>query len=572
MNSIEDLNIFFEIPDATVNVLLDNILKNNDTSNKIIVSDNVYTDTNIDEWLNKQPTTIGGMKIIDKIIKTPINNKELLIQRQKSNYELLNYQRDILKNNEKDLLWIMTLKDEIDDDLSINLLFPSTYLINNMNYNSYLLDTYHFYKIILMPMTSLIYPLSILYTPYYYINRYLQLELTFTKYMGIIYEFIKLLFKLTGNIKSDLTKIITIFIYLSIYIYSIYQTFYISYIIYKTREKLFNKLFGLVEFIKTAITIIKQSNNIWKSFFLYNNTLNETDINNSINNLSSLDNNLATVYKLWKNTNYKDDIINLLKVIYTIDAIDAIYKLKKSNKWCLPTYDDTNTKIWNVNNPLLSSKQISNPVNLSKNIIITGVNAGGKTTYVKSIAINIILAQTIGIINGIKGNIYLYDAIITFMRVSDEVGSKSYFEAETSHCNNMINVAEELNKTKKRGLFLMDEPMHSTPPIEGVSVAFSVAEYLAKLKSVTLIITTHFHNLIELEDKYKSLFINLNVNATFNDKTKLYEFNYKINRGGSKQIIAIELLEKHKFNKDIINSAIEMKNKLYNQNLRNVHI
>ena len=572
MNSIEDLNIFFEIPDTTVNVLLDNILKNNDTSNKIIVSDNVYTDTNIDEWLNKKPTTIGGMKIMDKIIKTPINNKELLIQRQKSNYELLNYQREILKNNEKDLLWIMTLKDEIDDDLSINLLFPSTYLINNMNYSSYLLDTYHFYKIILMPMTSLIYPLSILYTPYYYINRYLQMELTFTKYMGIIYEFLRLLFKLTGNIKSDLTKIITIFIYLSIYIYSIYQTFYVSYIIYKTREKLFNKLIGLVEFIKTAITIVKQSNNIWKSFFLYNNTLKETDINNSINNLSSLDNNLATVYKLWKNANYKDDIINLLKVIYTIDAIDTIYKLKKSNKWCLPSYDDTNTKIWDVNNPLLSSKQISNPVNLSKNIIITGVNAGGKTTYVKSIAINIILAQTIGIINGIKGNIYLYDAIITFMRISDEIGSKSYFEAETSHCNNMINVAEELNKAKKRGLFLMDEPMHSTPPIEGVSVAFSVAEYLAKLKSVTLIITTHFHNLIELEDKYKSLFINLNVNATYNETTKLYEFNYKINRGGSKQIIAIELLEKHKFNKDIINSAIEMKNKLYNQNLRNVHI
>ena len=572
MNTIEDLNVFFEIPDTTVNHLLDNILINNNTSNKIIISDNVYTDTNIDEWINKKPTTMGGMKIIDKIIKTPINDKQLLIERQKSNYEFLNYQKEILKNNEKDLLWIMTLKDEIDADLAINLLYPSTYIINNMNYSSYLLDTYHFYKIILMPMTSLIYPLSIIYTPYYYINKYLHFEMPFTKYMGIIYEFIKLLFKFSGNIKSDLTKIVTVFAYLAIYIYSIYQTFYISYIIYKTREKLYNKLIGLVEFIKTSINIIKQSNNIWKSFFLYSNQITEDNINKSINNLSSLDNNLATVYKLWKNANYKDDIINLLKVIYTIDAIDVIYKLKKSNKWCLPSYNDTNTKIWDVNNPLLSSKQISNPVNLSKNIIITGVNAGGKTTYVKSIAINIILAQTIGIINGIKGNIYLYDAIITFMRISDELGSKSYFEAETSHCNNMINVAEELNKTKKRGLFLMDEPMHSTPPIEGVSVAFSVAEYLAKLKSVTLIITTHFHNLIELEEKYKSLFINLNVNATYNKITKLYEFNYKINRGGSKQIIAIELLEKHKFNKDIINSAIEMKNKLYNQNLRNVHI
>ena len=572
MNAIEELNVFFEIPDATVNILLDDILKNNNISNKIIVSDNVYTDTTIDEWFNKRPTTIGGMKIINKIIKTPINDKELLIQRQKSNYELLNYQQEILKNNEKDLLWIMTLKDEIDDDLAINLLYPSTYLINNMNYCSYLLDIYHFYKIILMPLTSLIYPLSILYTPYYYINRYLHIDMSFVKYMGIIYEFLKLLFKLSGNIKTDLTKIITIFIYLSIYIYSIYQTFYISYIIYKTREKLFNKLIGLVDFIKTSITIIKQSNNIWKSFFLYSNSITDEEINNSINNLSLLDNNLSTVYKLWKNDNYKYDIINLLKIIYTIDAIDVICKLKNSNNWCLPTYNDTNTKILAVNNPLLPLNQVSNPVNLSKNIIITGVNAGGKTTYVKSITINIILAQTIGIVNALKGNVYLYDAIITFMRVSDELGSKSYFEAETSHCNNMINVADELFKKNKRGLFLMDEPMHSTPPIEGVSVAFSVAEYLAKLKSVTLIITTHFHNLIELEDKYKSLFINLNVNATYNEKTKLYDFNYKINRGGSTQIIAIELLEKHKFNKDIINSAIEMKNKLYNQNLRNVHI
>jgi len=285
-----------------------------------------------------------------------------------------------------------------------------------------------------------------------------------------------------------------------------------------------------------------------------------------------LNNNLSTVYKLWKNEKFKHYIIILLKIIYTIDAIDVIYKLKKSNNWCLPTYNDTNTQIWNINNPLLLSNQIANPVNLSKNIIITGVNAGGKTTYVKSITINILLAQTLGIINALKGNIYLYDAITTFMRISDEVGSKSYFEAETSYCNKMINIADELYKTKKRGLFLMDEPMHSTPPFEGVSIAFSVAEYLAKLNGITLIITTHFHNLIELEDKHKSLFINLNVNATYNPITKLYDFNYKINRGGSKQIIAIELLEKHKFNKDIIASAIEMKNKLYNQNLRNVCI
>jgi predicted ATPase len=568
--NIDELNVFFDIPINTANLLLDEILKNTYDKNKIIISNNVYTDTNIDEWIKTKPSTMGGVKLIDKLIKTPINDKKLLLNRQKSNYIIPKYQLETLKNNEKELLWIMTLKKEIDEDMAINLLYPSTIIINNINHSSYILNTYHFYKIVIIPLLCLFYPISIIYSPYYYINNYLKLDISFMRYIGFIYQALKLLFKLSGNIKADITKIITIFAYIAIYIYSMYQSFYMSYIIYKTRERLLNKLNGLIEFIKTSITVIKQTKDIWKPYFLY--LIPEIDINTSIERLSKLNNDISTIYKLWKYQNYKDDIINVLKIIYTIDIIDCITKLKYTNNWSLPSYDNTNTKIWNVNNPLLPSSQVSNPVNLSKNIIITGVNAGGKTTYVKSITINIILAQTLGIINAIKGNIYLYDAISSFMRVSDEVGSKSYFEAETEYCNNMINIADDLSKKNKRGLFLMDEPMHSTPPIEGVAVAFSVAEYLANIKGMTLIITTHFHNLIELEDKYKSLFINLNVNATFNKNTNTYEFNYKINRGGSKQIIAIELLEKNKFNKNIINGAIEMKNKLYNLNLRNAII
>ncbi len=567
---MEEINNYFEMSNITAEILLDDILKNNYTDNKIIFNDNIYKDTNIDDWIKTKPTTIGGTKIIDKLIKTPINNKQLLINRQKVNYQIPKFQLDILKNTEKDLLWIMTLKEEIDDNLSINLLFPSSFIINYMNYNKYLLNFYHFYKIVVMPCMNLFYPISIIYTPYYYVNKYLHFNMSFTKYLSFIFEFFKLAFKLSGNIKADLTKLLTVFAYFGIYFYSVYQTFNISYIIYKLRIKLLDKLYGLIEFIKTSINIIKSSKTIWKPYFLYSISENVLDI--SINNLNNLDNSISSVYKLWKNTNYRDDIINLLKIIYTIDCVDVISKLKNSNNWCIPTYENTKTQIWNIYNPLLPSTQIPNPVNLAKNIIITGVNAGGKTTYVKSITINIILAQTLGIINAVKGNVYLYDAITSFMRITDEIGKKSYFEAETSYCNDMINIADNLKKSNKRGLFLMDEPMHSTPPIEGVAVAFSVAEYIAKVKGMTLIITTHFHNLMELENKNKDLFINLSVNATFNEKTSTYDFNYKINRGGSKQIIAIELLEKNKFNKTIINSAIEMKNKLYNESLRNANI
>jgi len=567
---IEELNNYFELSNTTVEVLLDDILKNHYDANKIIVNENIYNDTNIDEWIKTKPTTKGGVKIIEKLIKTPINDKKLLLNRQKVNFQILKSQLEILKKTEKDLLWIMTLKEEIDEDISINLLFPSTYIINYMNYNKYLLDFYHFYKIVVMPCMNLFYPISIIYTPYYYVNKYLQFNMSFGKYLSIIYQFFKMAFKLSGNLKMDLTKLLTVFAYFGIYFFSIYQTFNISYIIYKLRQKLLDKLYGLIEFIKTAIIIIKSSQTIWKPFFIY--PINENILDMSINNLSKLDNDISSVYRLWKNANYREDVINLLKIIYTIDCVDVITKLKKTKEWSIPTYDNTKTQLWNCYNPILSSNQIPNPVNLSKNIIITGVNAGGKTTYVKSITINIILAQTLGIVNAIKGNVYLYDAITSFMRITDELGKKSYFEAETSYCNEMINIADNLKKNNKRGLFLMDEPMHSTPPIEGVAVAFSVAEYLAKVTGMTLIITTHFHNLIELEKIHKDLFINLSVNANYNEKTNNYDFNYKINRGGSKQIIAIELLEKNKFNKTIINSAIEMKNKLYNESLRNAII
>jgi DNA mismatch repair protein MutS len=185
---------------------------------------------------------------------------------------------------------------------------------------------------------------------------------------------------------------------------------------------------------------------------------------------------------------------------------------------------------------------------------------------VKSIASNIILAQTIGIINAIRGDMMIYNSIVSFMRITDEIGSKSYFEAETSYCSKMIEIAEKIKENGGNGLFILDEPMHSTPYFEGVSVAYSIAKYMGELTGIRIIITTHFHKLIELGDIYPDKFLNLSVNA-FKEGDK-YAFDYKIRNGGSRQSIAIELLKKQELNDIIINSAIEMKNKICNEDVR----
>jgi hypothetical protein len=567
---LKDIDDHLELSESNINITLQSMLSSITIKNSINVSDSIYTDTTIDKWITKLPITRGGAIVMDKIIKNPTNDKDLLLKRQETYYEIFNYQLQTLKDHEKDILWIMNLKKDIEDDMSINLLFPSTYLINRLNNFRVFLDGYHLYKILFVPCSCIFYPLSIILTPYYYLNKYMGLNLGFGKYLEILFQFLKMLLKPSGNLRKDFFKIISFLIYIFIYIYGVYQTFVISYITYKIREKLLTKIRGLVDFIKTSLVIVKRAKNLWKSFDIYN--LEESEIYYAISKLNEIKYDISTVYKLWKDDEYKDAIIKILKVIYILDVINVVSKLKRNKQWTIPEYSNKNTIIIGIGNPLLGDNQVLNPVNLTKNLIITGVNAGGKTTYVKSIASNIILSQTIGVINALKANILIYDAIISFMRVKDEVGHKSYFEAESDCCNNMIKIATDLHNNKQKGLFVLDEPMHSTPPIEGMSVAYAVAKYLGKLSGITTIITTHFHNLIQLgesKDNDKNNYINISVNATKDELIPdKFNFDYKINKGSSKQTIAIELLKKQKFNDEIINSAIEIKNKLCHQNLR----
>lgn len=548
-----------DINERQIQLILNPILDKFDNFNKIEVSESIYNDTNIDKWISNKPISIGGSIIINHLIRNPINNKELLKNRQNTSFEILDYHLKILKENEKDLLWILNLKKEIDENSSIKLLFPYLYYLNNLNNHRTFLDIYHIYKIIFVPISCFIYPISIIVAPFFYIKKQLNLNISIYQYLKIFYQMIKMMIKPSGNNKKDLFKFISFLIYVFIYIYSIYQTFVISYIIYKMREKLLAKMKGLVDFIKTSILIIKSSNNSWVPYYLY-----DIPKNLHLEELEKLNYDLSTIFKLWMNDNLKDKILTILKIIYTLDAINIITKLKKDKYWCIPNYSNE-TKILNIRNPMLNNQQQPNPVSLEKNIIITGVNAGGKTTYVKSIASNIILSQSLGIINALKGDMIIYDALISIMRIKDEVGISSYFEAETSYCNKMIEIADELSNNGKTGIFILDEPMHSTPPLEAISVAYSITKYLGNLKGIRLIITTHFHKLIELEKNNN--FINLSVSANkINDK---YIFDYKIKKGGSKQTIAIELLEKHKLKEEIINSAIEIKNKLYLDDLGN---
>jgi energy-coupling factor transporter ATP-binding protein EcfA2 len=526
-------------------IITDDIIK----GDKIDISDDVYKDTCIDKWISKLPILDGSQILIDKLIKHPINDRNLLERRQNT---IINYDIDIeiLKEYENDILWIYKIADEINNNSSIEILFPSTFIINYINYFEQILDLYHLYKIYFIPMTSILYPLSAFIAPYLYIKNHLKMNITITSYIEIFYNILKFLFKTTGNFRADITKFVSIFLYVGIYLYNMYQTYEIALFLHNTKYKLHAKMQGLVHFIRHSQNIMKNlPSNIIAAYFNINETYQRININNS----------MTDIYRIWKDDNIKRDISSLLKTIYAVDVIDTINKLLLSGKWSTVLYTNE-TLFWDAKNPILKDEQIANPINLNKNIIVTGPNAGGKTTYVKTVLANVILGQTIGITYSLRSQMILYDTINSFMRVSDILGTRSYFEAEAEYCLNMINKAVNISGQNKRGLFLMDEPMHSTPPTEGMATAYAVIEYLSKLDGITLIITTHFHKLVKLEELYPDKFINLSVDAIAHNNK--YIFPYKIKRGFSYLCIAIELLDIKEFPSIIIENAIKMKNKI----------
>jgi len=459
---------------------------------------------------------------------------------------------EILKEYENDILWIYKIAEEINNNASIEILFPSTFIINYINYIEQILDLYHLYKIYFIPTTSILYPLSTFIAPYVYLKNYLKMDISFTSYIEIFYNILLLLFKTTGNFRADIMKFISIFTYVGVYLYNMYQTYEIALFLHNTKHKLHAKMQGLVHFVRHSQNIMKNlPSNIIAPYFNIKETYQRISIHNS----------MTDIYRIWKDDSLKNDLSSLLKTIYAVDVIDTVNKLLLSGEWSKVSYS-TQTIFWDAKNPILKNDQVANPVNLNRNIIVTGPNAGGKTTYVKTILANVILGHTIGITYSLRSQMILYDTINSFMRVSDILGTRSYFEAEAEYCLNMIKKAVDISAVNKKGLFLMDEPMHSTPPTEGMATAYAVIEYLSKLEGITLIITTHFHKLVKLEELYPEKFINLSVDAIADNSR--YIFPYKIKRGYSYLCIAIELLDIKEFPSVIIENAIKMKNKICN--------
>ncbi len=137
----------------------------------------------------------------------------------------------------------------------------------------------------------------------------------------------------------------------------------------------------------------------------------------------------------------------------------------------------------NIWHPCLDRERIVlNSINLDKtkpNLVITGPNAGGKSTFIKSITVNILLAQTLKITAASEFRFTPFTLINTYLNIPDVKGKESLFEAEIDRARDHLLKLEKL-PSDEFSFLIMDEIFSSTNPEEGISGGYAICEMLGK--------------------------------------------------------------------------------------------
>lgn len=223
-------------------------------------------------------------------------------------------------------------------------------------------------------------------------------------------------------------------------------------------------------------------------------------------------------------------------------------------------------KIQAMWNPFLDAKQaIGNSLEMDaapggiRNIILTGPNAGGKSTFLTGITNTLLLAHVVGIGPADEITITPFNKISTYINVADDIAAgKSLFMAEVDRAQKHIKLLQQL-KEDEFSFAIFDEPFSGTNPIEGAAAEYSILEAIAEHTNTFNLVATHYPTVMLLEDRAKDKgFANYKVYITRKGLEHKLNYTYKIIPGKSMQAIAIDILEENGYDTKMLKRAREI--------------
>lgn len=241
--------------------------------------------------------------------------------------------------------------------------------------------------------------------------------------------------------------------------------------------------------------------------------------------------------------------------IGVIDALTSLSVVSEEQKFVRPVFNDKHIidikdGFHPVINALNEKNYVKNGCMMDENtttLLITGPNMSGKSTYMRQLAIIIILAQIGSFVPASFANLPLFDAIYTRIGASDDlVSGESTFMVEMKEANNAITNATE------DSLILFDELGRGTATFDGMSLAAAILKYATKHIKCKTLFSTHYHELTSLEETIPSI-RNIHVSAE-EDDGKLV-FLHKIKEGAADKSYGVHVAALAGMPEEIINEA-----------------
>ncbi|MCL1901321.1 MAG: DNA mismatch repair protein MutS [Firmicutes bacterium] len=250
---------------------------------------------------------------------------------------------------------------------------------------------------------------------------------------------------------------------------------------------------------------------------------------------------------------------NCAKALSNIDVLISLSLTATKHKYIRPTINnDGIIDIKDGRHPVieaLSKEQfITNDTFLDTNdnkvMVLTGPNMAGKSTYMRQIALITLLSHIGSFVPARYANISLTDQIFTRVGASDNlIFDQSTFMVE------MVEVAHILLNCTNNSLIILDEVGRGTSTFDGLSIAWSIIEFITKTKNVKTLFATHFHELTELEKNYQGI---NNYRITVKELNDEIVFLRKIVKGSANKSFGIEVAALAGLPKSIILRAKEI--------------
>ena len=211
--------------------------------------------------------------------------------------------------------------------------------------------------------------------------------------------------------------------------------------------------------------------------------------------------------------------------------------------------------------PLLNASPVKNTIALDRQLIITGPNAAGKTTLIKSTLFNIILSQQIGYGFYSSAKLLPYHYLHCYLNIPDTSGRDSLFQAESRRCKEILSCIT--THRDKRHFCIFDELYSGTNPYEAIAAAYGYIDYVSKCSNVDLMLTTHYIELCKyLKDHARICNLKMDI-RTINEFD--FTYLYKVSPGISDIKGGVRVLHDLEYPDEIIESAkkiIGMRTKL----------